>query len=90
MISSSTSLKLLGDLLYVLSNIPPYLKRKIAIISYKKPGKATFEMVSAWRPIVLLKTIGKVTRNSNLLIAAHQGIDKHPNGYTQEHFQVCL
>ena len=42
-----------------LENLPPFLKRARTIV-IKKPGKDSYETPSAWRPIALLKTIGKV------------------------------
>jgi exonuclease III len=42
-----------------LEHLPPFLKRARTIV-IKKPGKGSYETPSAWRPIALLKTIGKV------------------------------
>jgi len=42
-----------------LEYLPPFLKKARTIV-LKKPGKATYELASSWRPIALLKTIGKV------------------------------
>ena len=42
-----------------LEHLPPFLKRARTIV-IKKPGKDSYETPSAWRPIALLKTIGKV------------------------------
>ena len=43
-----------------LEHLPPFLKEARTIV-IKKPGKATYEVAGSWRPIALLKTIGKVT-----------------------------
>lgn len=40
-------------------HVPPFLKRA-RTIAIRKPGKPSYETVNAWRPIALLKTIGKV------------------------------
>ena len=42
-----------------LEHLPPFLKRARTIV-IKKPGKDSYEIPGAWRPIALLKTIGKV------------------------------
>jgi hypothetical protein len=42
-----------------LERLPPFLKRARSIV-IKKPGKNMRYIPSAWRPIALLKTIGKV------------------------------
>ena len=65
-------LKVLGELvakaLMLLTNaslklkyLLPFLK-KARIVVLRKLGKASYKTVSVWRPIVLLKTIGKVIK----------------------------
>jgi exonuclease III len=42
-----------------LEYLPRFLKRARTIV-IKKPGKESYETASSWRPIALLKTIGKI------------------------------
>ena len=49
----------LTDASLKLTHLPPFLKRAQTIV-LRKPGKASYETTSSWRPIALLKTIGKV------------------------------
>ena len=53
------ALTLLTNTSLRLEHLPPFLKQARTIV-IKKPGKASYETASAWRPIALLKTIGKV------------------------------
>ena len=42
-----------------LEHLPPFLKTARTVV-LKKPGKESYEVPGAWRPITLLKTIGKI------------------------------
>jgi hypothetical protein len=53
------ALTLLANISLKLKYLPPFLKRARTIV-LRKPGKASYETASSWRPIALLKTIGKV------------------------------
>jgi len=53
------ALTLLTNTSLKLEYLPPFLKKARTVV-LRKPGKASYETVSAWRPIALLKTIGKV------------------------------
>jgi hypothetical protein len=50
---------LLADTCLKLKRYPAFLKFSRTIV-LRKPGKSSYESLSAWRPIALLKTIGKV------------------------------
>ncbi len=53
------ALTLLANSCLILQHLPAFLKTSRTIV-LRKPGKGSYEAPSAWRPIALLKTIGKV------------------------------
>jgi hypothetical protein len=55
----SYALTLLADTCLRLEHYPAFLKSSRTIV-LRKPGKSSYESLSVWRPIALLKTIGKV------------------------------
>jgi len=44
-----------------LKYLPPFLKKACTII-IKKLGKALYKTANSWRPIALLKIIGKIVK----------------------------
>jgi hypothetical protein len=57
----SRTLTLLADTCLKLKHYPAFLKSSRTIV-LRKPGKSSYESLSAWRLIALLKTIGKVVK----------------------------
>jgi hypothetical protein len=57
----SRALTLLADTCLRLKHYPAFLKSSRTIV-LRKPRKSSYESLSAWRPIALLKTIGKVVK----------------------------
>jgi hypothetical protein len=55
----SRALTLLADTCLKLEHYPAFLKSSWTIV-LRKPGKSSYKSLSAWRLIVLLKTISKV------------------------------
>jgi hypothetical protein len=55
----SRALTLLADTCLKLEHYPAFLKSSRTIV-LRKPEKSSYESLSAWRPITLLKTIDKV------------------------------
>jgi hypothetical protein len=55
----SHALTLLADTCLKLKHYPAFLKSSRTIV-LRKPRKSFYKSLSAWRPIALLKTIGKV------------------------------
>jgi hypothetical protein len=53
------ALTLLANICLTLQYFLAFLKTSRTIV-LRKPGKSSYEVPSAWRPIALLKTIGKV------------------------------
>jgi hypothetical protein len=53
------ALTLLANPCLELETYPAFLKRARTVV-LRKPGKSSYEVPNAWRPIALLKTIGKV------------------------------
>jgi hypothetical protein len=53
------ALTLLANACLQLQHFPAFLKTSRTIV-LRKPGKSSYEAPSSWRPIALLKTIGKV------------------------------